>query len=104
MALAGAGIAEQHDRITGLEVVAAGERGDGRGVDGGGGVEVEVGEAFDAREPCFVDASLAAPFGALIDFGGEDVGEEREIRQLRSLRVGRDALRVVAHDGEFQVS
>jgi len=100
--LAGAGVAEQNDRVAGFEVVAARERRDGRRVDGGCGVEIEVGESFDAGEACFVDPSLAAPFGALVDFSGEDLGEEREIGELRSLRIGRDPFGVDALDEELQ--
>jgi hypothetical protein len=51
-----------------------------------------------------VDPSLATPFSALVDLGDEHLGQEREVGQLRSLRVGRDALRVCAHDGQFQVA
>ena len=61
VAFAGAGIAEQDDGFAGVEVVAGGERGDGCGVDGGVGVEVEIREAFVARETGFVDVALAAP-------------------------------------------
>lgn len=56
---AGAGIAEQHDRVTGVEVGARREGGNGGGVDGRRGVEVEVGESFGAREAGFVDAALS---------------------------------------------
>jgi hypothetical protein len=39
----------------------------GRGADGGNGVDVEVGEAFEAGELGFVDAPGAAPVGAVVD-------------------------------------
>jgi hypothetical protein len=79
---AGAGVAEEHDRVTAVEVVTVRERGDRGRVDRGCGVEVEVDESLRAREACFVDPALASPFGALIDFGGEHaglVGEDLEV-------------------------
>jgi hypothetical protein len=59
--------------------------GDGGGVDGRGGAQVEVGEAFDAGEASFGDAPLAAPFGALVDLGGEHLGQERHVAHLGAL-------------------
>ena len=49
------------------------------GCDGGDGVEVEVGEPFEARELGFGDAAGPAPFAAVVDLGGEDLGEERQV-------------------------
>ncbi len=79
MGFAGAGIAEQDDGVAGGDVAAGGEGGDRGGFDGGGSVEVEIGEAFDARELGFVDAAGSAAFGAGVDFGFEDLGEEPEV-------------------------
>jgi hypothetical protein len=77
--LAGAGVAEQHDRLAGVEVGAGGEGGQsGRG-DGGHGVDVEVGEAFDAGELRLGDASGAAALGPVVDFGGEYLGQEAQV-------------------------
>ena len=50
MGFAGAGVADEDDGIAGADVAAGGEGGDEGGLNGGGGVEVEVGESFDARE------------------------------------------------------
>ena len=43
------------------------------------GVDVEVGEPFQARELGLVDAAGAAAFGAVVDLGGEDLGEEPQV-------------------------
>ena len=60
----------QHDGVAGVEVAAGGERGDGRRVDRRGGVEVEVGESFDAWEAGFVNESATAAFGTVVDLDG----------------------------------
>jgi hypothetical protein len=62
--LAGAGVAEQDDGVAGADVAAGSEGGDEGGFDGWGGVEVEVGEPFDAGELRVVDAAGSAAFGA----------------------------------------
>jgi hypothetical protein len=49
--LAGAGVADQAERLALADPVAAGEGVDQGGVDGGVGVEVEVGQPFLAGEP-----------------------------------------------------
>ena len=49
------------------------------GVMVGDGVEVEVRESFEPGELGFVDAAGAAPFGAVVDLGGQHLGEEREV-------------------------
>ena len=77
--LAGAGVAEQHDRFAGVDPGAGGEVAEGGRGDAGHGVEVEVGQPFDAGELGFGDAAGAAAVGAVVDFGGEDFGEEREV-------------------------
>ena len=97
-------VAEQHDRFAGVEVGARRERGDGGGVDGGGDGEVEVGEAFGAREAGFGDAALPPSFGSFVDLGGEDLGQEREVALLAALRDLGEPCRVGAHDGEAQLA
>ena len=42
MGFAGSGVAEQHDRFSGVHEAAGGERGQLGGVDGGDGVDVEL--------------------------------------------------------------
>jgi len=104
MRFAGAGVAEQHDGFAGVEVGAGCERRDRRRVHSRRGREVEVGEAFDAREPRFGDASLAASLGAFVDFGGEDLGKEGEVGVLRALRDLRESAGVGTHDREAQLA
>jgi hypothetical protein len=43
------------------------------------GVDVEVREAFDPGELGFVDPSDPAPFAAVIDLSGQDLGEEPQV-------------------------
>ena len=71
----------------------------------GRGVEVELGEAFDAREAGFVDAALAAAFVAVVDLGGEDLGEEPEVGSCW-VRCAISARRAasVRIDGEVQLA
>ena len=63
--LAGAGVAEQHDRLAGVHVVPAGELSQDGGRDGGHGINVEVRQTFQSRELGAVDAPGPAPFGAV---------------------------------------
>ncbi len=77
--LAGAGVAEQHDRFAGVQVVPGGELAEGGGLDGGDGVDVELREPFQAGELRVVDPAGAASFGAVVDLGGEHFGEEAEV-------------------------
>ena len=79
VALAGAGVAEQHDGFPGVEVVPGGELAEGGGLQGGDGVDVEVGEPFQAGELGVVDAAGPATFGAVVDLGGEDFGEVGQV-------------------------
>ena len=104
MGLAGAGVTDQHDGVAGVEVGAGGQRGDGRRVDRRGDVDVEVGEAFDAREAGFVDPSGAASFGAVVDLDGEGVGEESEVGGLGSLRLGGEPAGVLTDAGQVQLA
>src|SRR5206468_5657442 len=73
--LAGAAVAEQHDRVAFVQVGTRGQVRELAGCDGGNGVGIEVGEAFEAGEAGFGDAAGAAPGGAVIPLGGEDFGE-----------------------------
>jgi hypothetical protein len=77
--LAGAAVAEQHDRLSGVQVGACGQARELRGSDGGDGVGVEVGEALEARELRLGDAAGAAAAGAVVEFGGEDFGEVGQV-------------------------
>jgi hypothetical protein len=44
-----------------------------------GGVGIEIGQPLQAGEAGFGDPSGAAAAGAFVDFGGEGLGEEREV-------------------------
>jgi len=79
MGLAGAGLAEQHHRLAGVEVGARGQRGELGGLDAGQGVEVELAEPLESWEAGFGDPSGAAAFAAVVDLGGEDLGEEHQV-------------------------
>ena len=77
--LAGAGVAEQDDRFPGGHVGAAGEVGQrGRG-DAVHGVHVELGQALEAGELGLADAADSAALAAVVDLGGEDLGEVAEV-------------------------
>jgi hypothetical protein len=77
--LAGAAVAEQHDRLAVVQVGAGGQAGEEGGGDGRDGVGAEVGQSLDAREAGFGDAAGAAPGGTVVELGGEDLGEVGQI-------------------------
>src|ERR1035437_4322824 len=79
MCLSRTGVAEQNDRLAGVHVPAGGEVPQRPSADGGCGVDVEVGEAFEAGKLGFVDAAGAASVGAVVDLGGEDLGQEPQV-------------------------
>jgi hypothetical protein len=80
MGLARAGVAEQHDRLTGVHVVPGCELPQGGGLDRRDSIDVEVCESFQAWELGVVDPPCPASFGAVIDFGGEHFGEVGQVR------------------------
>ena len=45
----------------------------------GDGVGVEVGQPLEAREAGFGDAAGAAPGGAVVELGGQDLGEVGQV-------------------------
>jgi hypothetical protein len=95
--LAGAGVAAQHDRVAGVEV------GDGGRVDRrGGGVEVEIGQAFQAGEAGLVDAPGAAPLGPVVQLDAQHLGEDPEIGGLRPLGLDGEPGGVVTDAGQVQ--
>ncbi|VBA47311.1 hypothetical protein LAUMK13_05789 [Mycobacterium innocens] len=77
--LAGPGVAEQHQGLPGVDPGAAGQSGQLGGGDRWRCVGVELGESFEARELRFADAPGAAPVAAVVDFGGEDFGQETQM-------------------------
>ena len=76
---AGAAVAEQHDRLAVVHVGAGCEAGELAGGDGRDGAGVEVREPFEAREAGFGDAAGAAAAGAVVEFGGQDLGEVGQV-------------------------
>jgi len=68
------GVTEQHDWFAGVHVVTGGEVSQDGGCDAWDGVDVEVCQPFQSRELGVVDAAGTAPFGAVVDLGGEDLG------------------------------
>jgi hypothetical protein len=75
VSLAGAAVAEQHDRLACVQVGARGKPGELGGGDGGHGVGVEVREPLEPREARFGDAAGAAAAGTVVELGGQDLGE-----------------------------
>ena len=76
---AGAGVAEQHDRVSGVDPGAGGEGGELGGADGRDGAGVEAGEPLEARELRLGDAAGAAAGGSVAEFGGQDLGEAGQV-------------------------
>jgi hypothetical protein len=81
VALARARVAQEDDRLPGRDPGQRLERGERGRRHGGGRGEVEVGEALGAREAGLGDAPLPATGVALLELGGEDLGEEGPVRQ-----------------------
>jgi len=77
--LAGAAVAEEHDRLAFVQVGARCQAGELSGSQGGNRVSVEVGQPFEAREAGFGDAAGAAPGGAVGELGGQDLGEVGQV-------------------------
>jgi len=80
MGLAGAGVAEQHDGFAGVHVVPGCELAECRWLDGRDGVDVEVGEPFQARELGVVKPAGAASFAAVVDLSGENLSQKGQVR------------------------
>ena len=83
--LAGAGVADQAERLARADPVAGGEGVDDGGADAGVGAEVEVGEPFRAGEPGAADLPLGAAAVAVVAFGHEQLGEEPAVGELLTL-------------------
>ena len=104
MGLAGAGVAEQHDRFAGVHVVPGGQLAEQGGRDTGDGVDVEVRQAFEPRELGVVDAPGAASFGAVVDLGGQDFGEVAQVGVAFPVGDLGQADRFGAHRGQVQLA
>jgi hypothetical protein len=66
---------EQHDRLSGLDPGPGLERSEHRRFDRGGRTEVELAQALEPREAGLGDAPLAAAREAVLELGGEDLGQ-----------------------------
>lgn len=73
--LAGARVAEQHDGLAPVDPRPGGEGGDGGIADRARG-GVELGEVFEPGEAGLDNPAGPAAFVAVVDLGGEDLGEE----------------------------
>ena len=80
--LAGAGVADQAQRLALLDPVAGGEGVDDGGVDVGVGVEVEVAQRLLPGEPGGLDPPFGAAAGAVVALGHQQLGEEAAVGHL----------------------
>jgi hypothetical protein len=64
--------------LAGVDPRPGGEAGE-LGGDAGDGVGVEVGQPLDPRESGFGDAAGPAAAGAIVDLGGQDLGEIAQV-------------------------
>jgi hypothetical protein len=76
-----AGVAEDHDRFAGVDPGQAGQVGQRRWWQAGQGGQVQVLEAFGAWELCLQDPADTAARVAVVALGGEDLGQERAVRE-----------------------
>jgi len=104
MALACATIAEQHDRLSLVEIRARRQEGHRLRLDRGRGGGVELGERLLTREVGIVDASLAATLGAVVGLGREHLGEIGEVAEARPLGGGGKALGLGTHRRKAQLA
>jgi len=77
VALAGAAVPYQTQRLAFADPAAAGEGVDGRGVDCQVGPEVEVGEGLLAGEAGVVDPAGGPAFLSVVALGEQQFGQER---------------------------
>lgn len=84
--LAGAAVADEAERLPGLDPAAGGELVNDGGVDGLVGVEVELLDAFGTWESGVVDPPRGSALVAVVALGHDQLGEEPEVGQLLALR------------------
>jgi hypothetical protein len=77
--LARTGVSKKDNRLAGVHVPTRGEVAQRRGADSGDGVDVEVGQAFEAGKLGLVDGPGAAPVTAVVDLRRQDLGEELQV-------------------------
>ena len=83
--LAGAGVADQAERLALADPVAGRQGAEHGGADAGVGVEVEVGQPFRAGEPGAADLPLGAAAVAVLAFTHEQLGQEPAVGELLPL-------------------
>jgi hypothetical protein len=104
VALAGAGVAEQHDRLAVVDERAVAEHRDrGRG-DVRVGVEVELVERLDPWQSGFVDPPGAASFVADVELDLECLGEELRVRDPPAVRVVAELVEGWGEAGQVQLA
>ena len=104
MRLARTTVAEQHDGLAPFDPLAALEGGEHGRVDGGGRLEVEVGEVLEPGEARLVDAALAAAGVAVLEFGAEQFGEVGEVAEAVAQCGLGERAGLLAHGWEAQLA
>jgi hypothetical protein len=103
VAFAGAGVAQQDDRGAGVDERAVVERSDGDGWDAGGG-GVELVQPLGSWELGLEQAAGLAAGGALVDLGGQHLGQECPVGQALAGGVVGDAGVLGGDGGQVQLT
>lgn len=99
-----AGVPEQDDRFAGVQVAPGGEVAQGGGCDARNGVDVELRQPFQPRKLGVIDASGAAPFGAVVDLGGQHFGEVAQMGMAFAVGDLGETCRFGAHCRQVQLT
>lgn len=84
MGFAGSRVCDRHDRLAGVHVLPGGQLPQQCWGDGGYGVNDALRQPFQPGELGIVDAPSAAPSGAVVDPGAQDLAEVAHGRWMRS--------------------
>jgi len=98
---AGAGVADQAERLTLLDPLAACEGVNGGRVDGGVRLEVKGAQGLLPREAGCLDPSLRAPAGPVVALGHQQLGEEAAVGHLILDRPVEEAVLALAWAAAF---
>src|SRR5947208_10070422 len=90
MCFPGSGVTDQTQGFTFFDPLAAGQGVDRGGVDGGGGVEVEVSEPLLPGEPGGFDPPNGAAPVTVVAFRQQQLGQEPSVGQLLTFGGVRD--------------
>jgi hypothetical protein len=104
VALAGAAVAEQHDRGAGVDERAGGQGGDGGRRDPGCHRGVEVLQPLEPGEVGLQQAAGLAALGALVDLGGQHLGQEATVGEAFAGGVVGDAGRFGGDGRQVQLA